>query len=94
MMTLKVSSDTKVARLAGAIAGQLREGHVIQVQAIGAAAVNQTVKSLAMAESYMLNEDRAVVSRVRYIDAVIPGKTRTAMQWLVWGADAPRKGEL
>lgn len=91
MLTLRIASDTKPAAAAGAIAAQLREQRSVLLQAVGAAAVNQTVKSLALAESYLLPEGQCVASRVRRIQIAIGGKPRTAVQWLAWVAKAPEK---
>ena len=91
MLTLKIAADTKPADAAGAIAGQLREQRRVMLQAVGAAAVNQGVKALALADLYMLQEERCVVSRARTITTSIGGKPRTAVQWLAWVAKAPEK---
>lgn len=90
MMTLKVAADTKVGDAAGAIAGQLREHRMVQLQAIGAAAVNQAVKALALAERYLLDEGQCVASRVRLVPTKIGKRDATAVQWLAWRAAAPK----
>lgn len=90
MLTLKIASDTKVGDAAGAIAGQLRDCRVVQMQAIGAAAVNQAVKALALAELYMLEGGHCVASRVRLVPVLVGNKKRTAVQWLAWRAAAPK----
>lgn len=91
MLTLRIAADTKPADAAGAIAGQLREQRHVMLQAVGAAAVNQTVKALALADSYLLPEGQCVASRVRRIQITIGGRPRTAIQWLAWAAKAPEK---
>lgn len=90
MVTLKIASGTKVGSAAGAIAGQLRECQVVQLQAIGAAAVNQAVKALALAELYLLEEGYCVASRVRMSTAVLGNREATVVQWLAWRATAPK----
>lgn len=91
MMTLKIAHDTRVADAAGAIAGQLRSGTPVQLQAIGAAAVNQAVKSIAVAESYMAEEGKAVANRVRMVPVTLGGRERTAVRFLVWATAAPER---
>lgn len=91
MLTLKIATDTKPADAAGAIAGQLREHRRVMLQAVGAAAVNQSVKALALADSYLLPEGQCVASRVRRVEITIGGRQRTAIQWLAWAAKAPEK---
>lgn len=89
MITLRIASSTKVGDAAGAVAGQLREHQIVQVQAIGAAAVNQAVKSLALAELYMLDDGFCVASRVRMMVTRVGNKDATVVQWLAWRAPAP-----
>lgn len=91
MMTLRIAASTKVADAAGAIAGQLRSGTAVQLQAIGAAAVNQSVKAIALAESYMLEEGQAVASRIRLVQTDINERSCTAVQFLVWAAPVPER---
>lgn len=90
MVTLKVAATTKVSDAAGAIAGHLRDHRVVQLQAIGAAAVNQAVKALALAELYLLAEGQCVASRVRLVPAQIGKRESTAVQWLAWRSEAPK----
>jgi stage V sporulation protein S len=53
METLKVSSKSEPKSVAGAIAAIVRNGEVVEISAIGAAAVNQAVKSVAVARGYV-----------------------------------------
>lgn len=53
MEILKVSSNTKVNSLAGAIAGTIREEGVAEMSAIGAGAVNQAIKAIATAKGFL-----------------------------------------
>ncbi len=56
MNVIKVSGTSRTSAVAGAIAGVFREHKHAEVQAIGAIAVNQAVKALALARGY-LKED-------------------------------------
>ena len=51
MDLIKVSATSRTAAVAGAIAGVVRDHHRAEVQAIGAAAVNQAVKALVLADT-------------------------------------------
>lgn len=53
MEVLKVSSNTKVNSLAGAIAGTIREEGTVEMSAIGAGAVNQAIKAIATAKGFL-----------------------------------------
>lgn len=50
---LKVKSSSAAANLAAAIANNIYAGHVVTLRAIGAAAVNQSMKAIAIAQSYV-----------------------------------------
>lgn len=49
---LKISGKSNPKAIAGAIVGQIKEKQSPELKAIGAAAVNQAVKSLAIARGY------------------------------------------
>ena len=53
MEVLKVSSHSTPNSVAGAIAGVIREQRVVEVQAVGAGAANQAIKSIAIARGYL-----------------------------------------
>ena len=53
---IKVSARSRSTAVAGAIAGVMRQHHSAEVQAIGAGAVNQAVKALAIARGYLERE--------------------------------------
>ena len=50
---LKVKSSSSAANLASAIANNIYEGKEVVLRAIGAAAVNQSMKAIAIAQSYV-----------------------------------------
>jgi stage V sporulation protein S len=50
---IKVSGKSRSTAVAGAIAGVIRERKRADVQAIGAGAVNQAVKAIAIARGYL-----------------------------------------
>lgn len=83
MITLRIASSTDPKDAAGAVAGQLRESGGVRLQAIGAAAVNQTSKALALAGLYMRDEGRLVLSSVERCDVDINGERRTGLRWKV-----------
>jgi stage V sporulation protein S len=53
MDIIKVKANSRTAAVAGAIAGVIREHKHAEVQAIGAGAVNQAVKAMVLAKSYL-----------------------------------------
>lgn len=83
MNVIKVSARSRTASVAGAIAGVIRETGKAEVQAIGAGAVNQAVKAIAIATGYLEEEDVHVVSVPSFVEVEIGGQERTAIRILV-----------
>jgi len=83
MDLIKVSATSRTSAVAGAIAGIVREHHRAEVQAIGAAAVNQAVKALIVATGY-LKEDGIFVAFVpEFVEITIGDQVRTAIKFVV-----------
>ena len=83
MDTIRVSANSRTSAVAGAIAGVIREHKHAEVQAIGAAAVNQAVKALVLATGF-LKEDGILISCVpEFADVTIEDKVRTAIKLIV-----------
>ena len=53
MEVLRVSANSSPSSVAGAIASVMRTSGEVEVQAVGAGAVNQAVKSIAIARGYL-----------------------------------------
>lgn len=83
MDILKVSSDSRTSAVAGAIAGVVREHHRAEVQAIGAGAVNQAVKAVAIARGYLQEDGIDIVCLPEFTTVDISGKERTAIRLVV-----------
>ncbi len=83
MNVIKVSARSRTASVAGAIAGVIRENGRAEVQAIGAGAVNQAVKAIAIATGYMDEEDVHVVCVPSFVEVEIDDQERTAVRILV-----------
>lgn len=83
MSIIKVSAKSRTASVAGAIAGVIREiGHA-EVQAIGAGAVNQAIKAVAIANGYLNEEGTSIVCVPEFVDVEIDTNERTALRLLV-----------
>jgi stage V sporulation protein S len=83
MNVIKVSARSRTASVAGAIAGVIRESGKAEVQAIGAGAVNQAVKAIAIATGYLAEEDVHVVCVPSFVEVSIEDQERTAIKILV-----------
>lgn len=82
MEILKVSGSSVPRSVAGAIAAVLRREETVAVQAVGAMAVNQAVKSMAIAREYLVDDawDLAITPSFEHID--IDGAERTAIKFV------------
>ncbi len=80
---LKVSSRSRPSAVAGAIAGVVRESGRAEAQAIGAGAVNQAVKAVAIALDYLAETGITAVCLPSFIDVVIDDEDRTALRLIV-----------
>ncbi|MBT3321861.1 MAG: stage V sporulation protein S [Anaerolineae bacterium] len=84
MDIIKVSARSRTSAVAGAIAGVFREHGRAEVQAIGAGAVNQSVKALVLAISYLKERDGINVACVpEFVDVEIEDSVRTAIKLVV-----------
>ncbi|MCP4139637.1 MAG: stage V sporulation protein S [Chloroflexi bacterium] len=84
MDIIKVSARSRTSAVAGAIAGVFREHGRAEVQAIGAGAVNQSVKALVLAISYLKERDNLDVACVpEFVDVEIEDKVRTAIKLVI-----------
>lgn len=80
MNIIKVAARSRTSLVAGAIAGVYRENGKAEVQAIGAGAVNQAVKALAIAKGYLAEEGESIVFIPSFVEVEIEGQERTAVR--------------
>ncbi|HHT78707.1 MAG TPA: stage V sporulation protein S [Actinobacteria bacterium] len=79
MKILKVSANTRPNSIAGAIAGIIREEGRVQIQTIGAAALNQTIKGIAIARGYIAPTGKEVICIPFFKDIEVNKETKTAI---------------
>ena len=80
---LQVASGSTPSSVAGAIAGMIREKGFCELQAIGAGAVNQSVKAIASARGYMAPSGIDLVCIPAFVDVKISGEDRTAIKFVI-----------
>jgi stage V sporulation protein S len=80
---IRVSATSRSTAVAGAIAGVMREHHFAEVQAIGAGAVNQAVKALAIARGYLDGDGINIMCVPQFMEVDIDGQERTAVRFTV-----------
>jgi stage V sporulation protein S len=83
MNIIKVSANSRTSAVAGAIAGVIREHKYAEVQAIGAGAVNQAMKALALATGYLKGDGINIVCTPQFVDITVDEKVRTAIKLIV-----------
>lgn len=83
MTTLKVSSKSNPASVAGAIANTLHESTRVDIQAVGAGALNQAVKAIAIARGYVAPTGKDLICVPAFSDIIIDGTERTAIRLIV-----------
>ena len=83
MEVLKVSAKSNPTSGAGALAGVLREKGGAEIQAIGAGALNQAVKAIAIARGFVAPSGIDLVAVPAFTDIEIDGEERTAIKLIV-----------
>ncbi len=83
MEILKVSSKSNPNSVAGALAGVIRDNSVAEMQAIGAGAINQSIKAIAIARGFVSPSGVDLVCIPGFSDIKIDGEDRTAIKLIV-----------
>ncbi|MCH3968349.1 MAG: stage V sporulation protein S [Atopobiaceae bacterium] len=81
---LKVSSKSSPASVAGAIAGLVKDGVPVNMQCVGAGAVNQAVKAMAIARGFLIPTGVDISCAPTFSDIEINGQPRTAIRFAVY----------
>ena len=83
MEVLKVSSKSNPNSCAGALAGVIRHNGKAELQVVGAGALNQAIKAVAIARGFLVSAGLDVVCVPMFADIEIDGQSRTAIRLLV-----------
>ena len=83
MEILKVSSKSKPNSVAGALANAFKEKNSIEIQAVGAGALNQAIKAVAIARGYIAPTGKDIYCIPAFSDILIEGEDRTAIKLIV-----------
>ncbi|HHY22477.1 MAG TPA: stage V sporulation protein S [Bacilli bacterium] len=83
MEILKVSAKSTPNSVAGALAGVIRERGGAEIQAIGAGALNQSIKAIAIARGFVAPSGIDLVCIPAFTDIEIDGEERTAIKLIV-----------
>lgn len=83
MEVLRVSTKSNPNSVAGALAGVLREKGTAELQAVGAGALNQAVKAVAIARGFVAPSGIDLVCVSAFADIEIDGEERTAIKLII-----------
>lgn len=83
MDVLKVSANSVPKSVAGALAAVLREKGIAEVQAVGAGAINQAVKAIAITRGYVAPNGINLICTPGFVEINIDGQTRTAIKFII-----------
>lgn len=83
MEVLKVSANSQPKSVAGALAAVLRDNNYAEIQAVGAGAVNQAVKAIAITRGFVAPNGIDLVAVPAFAEVTIDGEERTAIKFYV-----------
>ena len=87
MEMLRVSSTSSPNSLAGAIAGLIKENGKVEMQAIGAGAINQAVKAVAIARGFVAPSGMELTCMPAFTEIMIDDMQKTGIRFLVESKD-------
>lgn len=80
---LKISSKSEPNLVAGAIAGLIKEYDKAELHAIGAGALNQAIKSIAVARGYVAPSGMDLVCIPAFMEVEVEGEAKTGIKLIV-----------
>lgn len=83
MEVLKVSAKSNPNAVAGALAGVLREKGGAEIQTVGAGALNQAIKAVAITRGFVAPSGIDIVCVPAFADIQIGNEERTAIKLVV-----------
>ncbi|NLB42995.1 MAG: stage V sporulation protein S [Clostridiales bacterium] len=83
MEILRVSSKSNPNSVAGALAGVIPERGRAEMQSVGAGALNQAVKAVAIARGFVAPSGIDLICIPAFTDIEIDGEERTAIKLIV-----------
>lgn len=83
-IVLKISSKSNPNSVAGAIAASVLEGNKkIELQAIGAGAINQAVKAIAIARSFVAPTGYDLLCIPAFCTVIVENEEKTGMKFII-----------
>ena len=85
MEVLKVSTKSNPNSVAGALAAIIKEKNIVEIQAVGAGAINQAVKAIAIARGFVAPLGIDLITIPAFATVVVEDQDRTGMKFIVKG---------
>ena len=83
MEIIKVSSKSNPNSVAGALANTLREKESVEMQAIGAGALNQAIKAIAITRGFVAPSGKNLICIPAFSNILIDNEEKTAIKLIV-----------
>lgn len=83
MAVFKISSKSKPQSVAGAIANTVKTTSKVELQCVGAGALNQAIKAVSIARGYAAPTGKDLIVIPSFNDVVIDGEERTSIRLIV-----------
>ena len=83
METIKVGSKSNPNKVAGALANILRSNDKVEMQTIGAGALNQGIKAIAIARGFITPSGKNLVCIPTFTDITINNNLKTAIKLII-----------
>eukprot|EP00457_Paulinella_chromatophora_P012370 gb/GEZN01012577.1/.p1 GENE.gb/GEZN01012577.1/~~gb/GEZN01012577.1/.p1 ORF type:complete len:327 (+),score=56.25 gb/GEZN01012577.1/:23-1003(+) len=81
---LRVAANSQPTEVAGSIAGKIRHGDRVAISCLGAASVNQTIKSIIFARRYLANEAIDICFRPEWVHINMNGEERSSLRFVIY----------
>ena len=83
METLKVSSKSNPNSIAGALANVLKNENAVEIQAVGAGALNQAIKGIIIARGFVAPSGKNLYCVPSFATVIIDNEERTAIKIMI-----------
>ena len=83
MDIFKISAKSSPNSVAGAIAGLVKENGKAEMQAIGAGAINQAVKAVAIAKGFVAPSGMDLVCSPAFTEVTIDNEDKTGIKFTI-----------
>ena len=80
MELLKVSAKSNPSKVAGALANVFKEKNKVEMQMVGAGALNQAIKSIIICRGFLAPSGKNIICVPSFASTIIDGGEKTAIK--------------